>query len=95
MPDLMRSFALQLRTQKHNFKMLQSSAMTLDCVLQILTGKNDPGPPIRKEVKRERTYKTKAESDEKKTVSVTVVGTLLVISVVVPMLQYYGYTSKD
>ena len=39
---------------------------------------------------RKRTYKTKAETEAKKPVTATIVGTLLFISVVVPMLQYYG-----
>ncbi len=37
-----------------------------------------------------RTYKTKEEVEKSKTVTSTVVITLLVIAVVVPMLQYYG-----
>lgn len=61
----------------------------------VLTGAEDPGPPIRNDAERKRTYKTKEEVERTKTVSTTVVGTLLVISVVVPMLQYYGYTSRD
>ena len=39
---------------------------------------------------RQRTYKTKAETDAKKPVTSTIVLTLLFISVVVPMLQYWG-----
>lgn len=46
--------------------------------------------PTRQEVNRERTYKTKEEVEKSKTVTSTVVVTLLVIAVVVPMLQYYG-----
>lgn len=60
-----------------------------------LNGEADPGPPVRQEADRRRTYKTKDEVDRTKGVSSTVVGTLLFISIVVPMLQYYGYTSKD
>ena len=55
----------------------------------------DPGPPARKDGARKRTYKTKAETDEKRGVTGTIVLSLLAISVVVPMLQYYGYTSDD
>ncbi|EFN54260.1 hypothetical protein CHLNCDRAFT_58309 [Chlorella variabilis] len=80
-------------------------------VVARLTGKEDPGPPFRQEFRRERTYKTKAETEAKKPVTATIVVTLLVISgtrpglgcrgratvtrLVVPMLQYYGYTNKD
>lgn len=39
---------------------------------------------------RQRTYKTKAETEAKKPVTATIVLTLLFISVVVPMLQYWG-----
>ena len=55
----------------------------------------DPGPPARKDGVRKRTYKTKAETEEKRGVTGTIVLSLLAISVVVPMLQYYGYTSDD
>ena len=58
-------------------------------------GTEDPGPPIRNDKERKRTYKTKEEVEKAKTISTSVVGTLLFISVVVPMLQYYGYTSRD
>ena len=63
--------------------------------LRAHAGKTDPGPPVRYENERKRTFKTKEEVDKTKNVSATVVGTLLFIAVVVPMLQYYGYTSKD
>lgn len=38
---------------------------------------------------RKRTYRTKEETEAKKPVTATVVLTLLFISVVVPMLQYF------
>ena len=55
----------------------------------------DPGGPERKETARKRTYKTKDETDRTRFVTTTVVVTLLLIAFVVPMLQFYGYTSKD
>lgn len=55
----------------------------------------DPGPPARKDGTRKRTYKTKAETDKSRGVTGTIVLSLLAISVVVPMLQYYGYTSDE
>ncbi|KAL4422074.1 hypothetical protein ABPG77_001542 [Micractinium sp. CCAP 211/92] len=64
-------------------------------VVAKLTGKEDPGAPFREEQERKRTYKTKAETEAKKPVTSTIVLTLLFISVVVPMLQYWGYTSED
>lgn len=60
-----------------------------------LTNAADPGPPARKDGARKRTYKTKAETDKSRGVTGTIVLSLLAISVVVPMLQYYGYTSDD
>lgn len=60
-----------------------------------LTGAPDPGAPAHKDTTRVRTYKTKAETEQKKPITSTIVLTLLFISVVVPMLQYFGYTNKD
>ncbi|KXZ41469.1 hypothetical protein GPECTOR_449g345 [Gonium pectorale] len=60
-----------------------------------LLGNPVPEAPVRTEANRERTYRTKEETEKSKNVTSTVVGTLLVIAVVVPMLQYYGYTAKD
>ncbi|KAK9835421.1 hypothetical protein WJX81_008529 [Elliptochloris bilobata] len=60
-----------------------------------LLGQEDPGPPERSDTTRKRTYKTKQETDKTRNVTGTIVLTLLGISVVVPMLQYWGYTAKD
>merc|ERR1711939_1230651 len=64
-------------------------------VVAVLDGKGDPGAPQRVENTRKRTYKTKEETDRVKPVTGTIVLTLLLIAFVVPMLQYYGYVSKD
>lgn len=77
--------------EKYN-EAVQSS---VDRVVASLTGKADPGPPQRAEKVRRRTYKTKAETEQNKTATSTIVLTLLGISVVVPMLQYFGYTNED
>ena len=58
-------------------------------------GEKDPGPPIRNEAKSGRTYKTKEETAKTKNVTGTIVLVLLIISFVVPMIQYFGYTSKN
>ena len=60
-----------------------------------LNGNPVPAAPVRADTTRLRTYKTKAETDKSKNVTATVVGSLLLIAVVVPMLQYYGYTARD
>lgn len=61
----------------------------------VLAGQEDPGGPERRETSRKRTYKTREETASGKGVTSTIVISLLVISVVVPMLQYYGYTAKE
>ncbi|PRW59628.1 UPF0603 chloroplastic [Chlorella sorokiniana] len=73
----------------------ESVTSSVSRVVAKLTGKEDPGAPFRAEANRQRTYKTKAETEAKKPVTSTIVLTLLFISVVVPMLQYWGYTNKD
>ncbi len=50
---------------------------------------------MRADNSRKRTYKTKGETDKTRNITSTIVLTLLFISVVVPMLQYWGYTSKE
>ena len=55
----------------------------------------DPGAPQRADKERKRTYKTKGEVDKTRGLTSTIVLVLLGISVVVPMLQYWGYTSKE
>ena len=57
--------------------------------------KEDPGPPVKFEQATGRTYKTKEETSKTRNITGTIVVVLLAISVVVPMLQYWGYTSKD
>lgn len=58
-------------------------------------GEPVPAAPQRADTNRQRTYKTKEETEKSKSVTGTVVASLLLIAVVVPMLQYYGYTARD
>ncbi|KAG2499945.1 hypothetical protein HYH03_002232 [Edaphochlamys debaryana] len=60
-----------------------------------LQGNVVPAAPTRQEANNARTYRTKEETDKSRNVTSTVVLSLLFIAVVVPMLQYYGYTAKD
>lgn len=60
-----------------------------------LNGNAVPEAPKRNDAVRQRTYKTKEETEKSKTVTSTVVLTLLLIACIVPMLQYYGYTARD
>ncbi|EEH60634.1 uncharacterized protein MICPUCDRAFT_12801, partial [Micromonas pusilla CCMP1545] len=68
---------------------------SVDRIAAILEGKGDPGPPTRFEKSKEKTYKTKAETNEKREIFSNVVIGLLVISFVVPMVQYFGYVAGD
>jgi uncharacterized membrane protein YgcG len=77
--------------EKFNEAVLSS----INRVVAVLEGKEDPGAPQRIDNTRKRTYKTKEETDRVKPVTGTIVLTLLLIAFVVPMLQYYGYVSKD
>jgi len=76
-------------------KFNEAALSSIERISATLDGKNDPGPPRRAENSRKRTYKTKEETDRVKPVTGTIVITLLVIAFVVPMLQFYGYVSKD
>jgi len=77
--------------EKFNEAVLSS----VERIVNVLTGKNDPGAPQRSKVIRKRTYKTKEETDRVKPVTGAIVITLLVIAFVVPMLQFYGYVGED
>ena len=57
--------------------------------------KEDPGAPKKNEVVAGRTYKTKEETEKTRSITGTIVIVLLAIAVVVPMLQYWGYTAKE
>ena len=59
-----------------------------------LNGSADPGPPRVAVVKTGSNFKTKEQTEDKRTNYAVVVGGLLVISFVVPMVQYYGYVAK-
>lgn len=77
--------------EKYNAAVLSS----VDRIEAQLQGREVPEGPKRNDTSRQRTYKTKEETEKSKGVTATVVGTLLLIAVVVPMLQYYGYTARD
>lgn len=64
-------------------------------IAAVLEGKDDPGPPTKFVASKEKTYKTKEETNEKREVFSNVVIGLLVISFVVPMIQYFGYVAGD
>merc|ERR1711907_320505 len=73
----------------------EAALSSVNRITAVLDGKRDPGAPQRINRTRTRTYKTKEETDRVKPVTGTIVLTLLLIAFVVPMLQFYGYVSKD
>jgi len=77
--------------EKFNEAILSS----INRIVNVLDGKDDPGAPRKANNARKRTYKTKEETDRVKPVTGTIVLTLLLIAFVVPMLQFYGYVSKE
>merc|ERR1711998_819931 len=73
----------------------EAATSSVNRIVNVLKGKNDPGAPQRNSGSRTRTYKTREETERVKPVTGTIVLTLLAIAFVVPMLQFYGYVSKD
>lgn len=63
-------------------------------IIAKLDGQTDPGPPAKADSKRVSNYKKKEETENKRGQFSTVVIGLLVISFVVPMVQYYSYVAK-
>jgi uncharacterized membrane protein YgcG len=80
-------------TEEEKFN--EAAMSSINRIVAVLDGKDDPGAPQRANNNRKRTYKTKEETDRVKPVTGPVVITLLFIAFVVPMLQFYGYVSKD
>lgn len=58
-------------------------------------GKADPGGPQQQAKQMGSNFKSKEETEGKKSIYTTVVGGLLVIAFVVPMVQYYGARGTD
>merc|ERR1711998_153134 len=80
-------------TEEERYNEAVTSSITR--IVDVLNGKNDPGAPVRNSNSKTRTYKTREETERVKPVTGTIVLTLLAIAFVVPMLQFYGYVSKD
>lgn len=73
----------------------QTVTSSIDRLSAKLLGNEVPEGPVRADNERKRNFRTKEETENSKSVTGTVVITLLLIAVVVPMLQYYGYVAKD
>ena len=88
---LSKNLPINLEYEKFNEAMTSS----IDRIAAVLEGKEDPGPPTKYEKDMSRTFKTREETGAKREVFSNVVVGLLVISFVVPMLQYFGYVTGD
>lgn len=94
--DLVESIVtdnIPILTEQEKFN--ETAVSSVKRISAKLRGQEDPGPPARADTTRARTFKTKGETEQKKGITGPLVLTLLAISVIVPMLQYYGYTSED
>lgn len=88
---LTKNVPINLEYEKFN----EALTSSVDRIAAVLEGKPDPGPPAKFEKDTSRTFKTKEETGAKREVFSNVVVGLLVISFVVPMLQYFGYVTGD
>lgn len=73
--------------EKYNEAILSSVSR----IQSALTGKEDPGGPVRSEKAKGGNFKTKEETKAQRNKFAGVVIGLLVIATAVPMIQYYGY----
>lgn len=64
-------------------------------LIPVLDGLEDPGKPVIANREGVSNFKTKEETKEDRNKYVTVVGTILVISVVAPLIQTYWYVRDD
>lgn len=90
--DSVVSDNIPILTEEEKFNEATTSSVAR--ISAVLRGEQDPGAPVRADNTRKRTYKTKEEVDKTRGVTTTIVVTLLGIAFIVPMLQFYGYTSE-
>ena len=88
---LSKNIPINLEQDKFN----EALTSSVERIAAVLEGKADPGPPKTFEGKKGANYRTKEETTNKREVFSNVVIGLLVISFVVPMLQYFGYVAGD
>jgi len=80
-------------TERDKFN--EAVTSSADRIEAVVRGKADPGPPIRAVKERPASnYKSKEEFAENKTNYTNIVVGLLVVSFVVPMIQYFAYVSE-
>ena len=88
---LTSNYGVNLEQEKYN----EAITSSVKRIATVLEGKEDPGPPQKYEANKGSTFKSREETNEKRDVFANVVIGLLVISFVVPMLQYAGYVVGD
>lgn len=73
----------------------QAIISSVQRISQRLSGEKDQGPPLKLAASKGSNFKTKEQTDNKRGSYTVVVGGLLVISFVVPMIQYFAYVSGE
>lgn len=63
-----------------------------DRLVSILSGKDDPGPPIIKEISVEGTFSSAEETNDR--IATIWVVVLLIVATVIPMVTYYWYVNN-
>lgn len=64
-------------------------------LIPVLSGKEDPGPPVIKNTEVVQTFKSKQETTNDRGKYIKVVGGILVIAFVAPLIQTYWYVRDD
>lgn len=79
-------------------KFNQAVISTINRLDALLSGLSDPGAPkslFEKGPPKSQTYKTKEETDSKRSLYTAIFGGLVAISFIAPMVQFFGYTKDD
>jgi len=93
------SVLMSIANETYPFNTLQGKygAALLDVTNRleaVLSGRDDPGPPVVRKSEKVASFKTREETESQRKKYVGVVATLLIISVVAPMAQYFWYQRK-
>lgn len=64
-------------------------------LIPVLSGKEDPGPPVVKNTEVVQTFKSKEETKNDRGKYIKVVGGVLVIAIIAPLIQTYWYVRDD
>ena len=78
----------QIRRGSYNQGLLDAS----DRLSAVVSGEEDPGPPVVEVQELESTFKTAEETDRKSAAIIVLV--LLVLATVIPMVTYYWYVTQ-